>query len=222
MKALPILFLFALIIRETSGDVFASTICGNDDGRTPSEDVKVGRIVTSVGNGTAWLMNEKVFFTAGHNFNGTPDENTRVHFTFNEMDAPEEDQYVVDFYRSFVDGAIDWAVGRLFPNNMTGMFPGEAQSKKCKTPTPGCGWFNLSKSVPSAGGHEVAITGYSKSNSQSTSTGSLFNISQLNTSNIALDVLAVLAYDVDTEVRLSRIRIGFYALATFTTPAYRL
>ena len=140
------------------GDIIASTICGPEDSRVRSFDLRQGRLMPM--GCTAWLINESVFITAGHC--GAPDENWRVHFTFDVDDAPEEDQYAVDLpsYASMLipgDGETkDWGAGRLLPNSITGKLPGVAQTEKCGT--FGCGWYSLGQ-VPSVGS-DVTVTGY--------------------------------------------------------------
>jgi hypothetical protein len=203
MKYQPILFLLALIFGETrGGDVIGSTICGPTDDCTPSKDIRQGRIVTvdavlGTVTGTAWLISEDIFMTAGHMGEVTVD--TRVHFTFNTADALDEDQYAVEvssYHFSFVEGeeGNNWAVGRLLPNSSTGKLPGVAQSEKCTTPTSGCGWYNLGPVPSEATGNSVIITGYGIQSDgsvpQSTHTGKL------------LEILArSLSYNTDTMVR---------------------
>lgn len=98
------------------GDVITSTICGPEDDRVRSYDLRQGRLVMPDGTCTAWLISEDVFLTAGHC--GIPDEDWRVHFTFDVDDAPEVDQYAVDLtsYASGINSSQgkDWGAGRLF------------------------------------------------------------------------------------------------------------
>lgn len=170
-------------------DVNPSTICG-DDNRVPSFDLRQGRLVTpGLGTCTAWLISEDVFLTAGHC--GVPDEEWRVHFTFGADDAPEEDQYAIEteldvnpasYGATFIPRlGLDWAAGRLKPNDITGKLPGVAQSEKCGT--MGCGWYSLGPVPSQASGNSITITGYGSNvdNSvpQKTSTGALVGITQV-------------------------------------------
>lgn len=155
---------YAPVSAQGGGDVIAETICGPTDDRVLSFDFRQGRLVMP-GTCTAWLISEDVFLTAGHC--GAPNENWRVHFTFDAHAAQLEDQYAVETHpasygaRYSPSQGLDWAVGRLLPNNITGLLPGVAQSAKCGT--PGCGWYRIG-SVPSqALGNSVTITGYGRS-----------------------------------------------------------
>ncbi len=128
------------------------SICGLEDDRIRSTDVRVGRI----GGCTGWLISEDVFVQAGHC--GTPSSSTRIHFVYGTGNAAPDDQYAVDVSTyNFENGGVgqDWGAARLLPNSSTGKLPGVAQSEKCGS--PGCGWFNLG-TVPSSG--NIRITGY--------------------------------------------------------------
>ena len=169
-------------------EIVGESICGDNDDRGPSTDVRIGRI----GGCTGWLISENVFIQAGHC--GTPSSSTRIHFVYGTVSADPKDQYAVDIstYQG-VNGGVgnDWGAGRLLPNSITGKFPGIAQSEKCGT--PGCGWLNLG-SVPSGtSGNNVRITGYGTaevdSRSQKTHVGALVSIG-----------LTSLAYIPDTTV----------------------
>ena len=166
------------------GDVITSTICGPEDDRVRSYDLRQGRLVMPDGTCTAWLISEEVFLTAGHC--GILHEDWRVHFTFDVDDAPEEDQYAVDppSYASGINSSQgkDWGAGRLLPNSITENLPGVAQTLKCGTYA--CGWYSLG-SVPSqVSGTRITITGYGVSSDpddttpqpQKTSTGPLSSI----------------------------------------------
>eukprot|EP00547_Thalassionema_nitzschioides_P001440 CAMPEP_0194203414 /NCGR_PEP_ID=MMETSP0156-20130528/3196_1 /TAXON_ID=33649 /ORGANISM="Thalassionema nitzschioides, Strain L26-B" /LENGTH=523 /DNA_ID=CAMNT_0038929161 /DNA_START=86 /DNA_END=1653 /DNA_ORIENTATION=+ len=156
-------------------DVTADTICGDDDDRAASTDVRNGRI----GGCTGWLISEDVFIQAGHC--GTPSSSTRIHFTYGVSGAPLEDQYAVDVASYVgVNGGVgnDWGAGRLLPNSVTGKKPGVAQGEKCGS--PGCGWYTLG-TVPSAiTDNNIRITGYGTaavdSRSQKTHVGPLSTI----------------------------------------------
>ena len=133
--------------------VGVESICGAEDDRSPSYDVRQGRIALG-GSCTAWLVSESVFVTAGHCGNAT--ERSRMHFTFDVGPANAEDQYAVELstYVRVYEGALDdpdWAVGRLLPNAGTKLLPGVAQG----------GWYNISTSAAawSVDG-TVRITGY--------------------------------------------------------------
>eukprot|EP00573_Skeletonema_grethae_P005631 CAMPEP_0201712026 /NCGR_PEP_ID=MMETSP0578-20130828/59433_1 /ASSEMBLY_ACC=CAM_ASM_000663 /TAXON_ID=267565 /ORGANISM="Skeletonema grethea, Strain CCMP 1804" /LENGTH=810 /DNA_ID=CAMNT_0048201083 /DNA_START=53 /DNA_END=2485 /DNA_ORIENTATION=- len=165
------------------GEIIGESICGDTDDRTPSNDVRVGRI----GGCTGWLISEDVFIQAGHC--GTPSTSDRIHFVYGTGSADPEDQYAVDVstYQG-VDGGVgnDWGAGRLLPNSITGKLPGTAQSDKCGT--PGCGWYNLG-SVPSGtSGNNIRITGYGTaavaSRSQKTHVGALASIGSTSLSYI--------------------------------------
>jgi len=144
-------------------DIISESICGDTDDRTPSTDVRMGRLSSGGGSCTAWLISEDAYVTAGHC--GTPTSSSRIHFVFSNGSAPPEDQYAVDVSQYVGSGAFtssgnDWGVGRVLPNSVTGKLPGVAQSEKCGTPGPGCGWFNLG-SVPSTTTEKnIRITGY--------------------------------------------------------------
>eukprot|EP00985_Skeletonema_marinoi_P000924 scaffold372_cov181-Skeletonema_marinoi.AAC.1 len=156
-------------------DGIANSICGDDDDRIPSTDVRMGRI----GGCTGWLISEDVFIQAGHC--GTPSSSTRIHFVFGTGNAAPEDQYAVDVtsYQG-VNGGVgnDWGAGRLFPNSVTGKLPGVAQSEKCGS--SGCGWFNLGPVPSTTSGNNIRITGYGtaavESRSQKTHVGALTTI----------------------------------------------
>ena len=164
------------------GDVITSTICGPEDNRVRSYDLRQGRLLPM--GCTAWLISEDVFLTAAHC--GIPDEDWRLHFTFDAEGAPEEDQYAVDLtsYASEYNPSQekDWGAGRLLPNSITEKLPGVAQTEKCGTFA--CGWYSLG-SVPSqVSGTRITITGYGVSSDpddttpqpQMTSTGPLSTI----------------------------------------------
>eukprot|EP00984_Skeletonema_dohrnii_P025876 scaffold15108_cov71-Skeletonema_dohrnii-CCMP3373.AAC.1 len=107
--------------------LIAASICGDTDDRTPSTDVRMGRI----GGCTGWLISEDVFIQAGHC--GTPSSSTRIHFVYGTGSAAPEDQYAVDVASyDGVNGGVgnDWGAGRLLPNSVTGKLPGVAQSEK--------------------------------------------------------------------------------------------
>jgi len=136
-------------------DTSGQSICGDNDDRQVSNDVRAGRI----GGCTGWLISENVFIQAGHC--GTPSSATRIHFINTSGSAPIEDQYAVDVasYQG-VNGGVgnDWGAGKLLPNSDTGLLPGVAQSAKCEG--DGCGWYNIGTVPAQAAGNNIRITGY--------------------------------------------------------------
>mmetsp|Transcript_2464 Transcript_2464/g.3761 ORF Transcript_2464/g.3761 Transcript_2464/m.3761 type:complete len:369 (-) Transcript_2464:889-1995(-) len=157
------------------GDIVADSICGLEDDRVASEDVRVGRM----GGCSAWLISENVFIWAGHC--GTPGDNTRIHFTYGTGSAATEDQYAVDLptHRRSTGFGNDWGAGRFKKNSSTQKWPGVAQTEKCGT--PGCGWYTLGPVPSQTTGNNIRITGYGvaavQSRSQKTHIGELYSIS---------------------------------------------
>jgi len=144
---------------DKDGDGVAESICGNDDDRIASTDVRAGRI----GGCTGWLISENVFIQAGHC--GTPNTGTRIHFTFGDGVAHSRNQYAVDVatYRGLDEGVgRDWGAGRLHANRSTGQFPGIAQQKKCLAAggSDGCGWYTLGTVPSDTARNNIRITGY--------------------------------------------------------------
>ena len=169
---------------DRDGDPNGQSICGDNDDRVYSNDVRQGWI----GGCTGWLVSEDVFIQAGHC--GTPSSSTRLHFTNTSASAPIEDQYAVDVasYQG-VHGSVgnDWGAGRLLPNPATGLLPGVAQSAKCGG--EGCGWYNLGVVPAQAAGINIRITGYGEAEfqtrSQRTSVGALTRIGWSSLSYVA-------------------------------------
>jgi hypothetical protein len=183
----------------------ADSICGLEDDRIPSTDVRVGRI----GGCTGWLISESVFVQAGHC--GTPSSSARIHFVYGTGNAAPEDQYAVDVSTyKFENGGVgqDWGAARLLKNSVTGKLPGVAQSEKCGS--AGCGWFNLG-TVPSSG--NIRITGYGTAAVDSRSQKTHFD---------ALSSVAstYLRYVPDTTVSISKYVDVFliFCLLKFTSP----
>ncbi len=182
-------------------EIIGESICGNTDDRTPSTDVRLGRI----GGCTGWLISEDVFIQAGHC--GTPSSSTRIHFVYGTGSADPADQYAVDVatYQG-VNGGVgnDWGAGRLLPNSVTGKRPGAAQSEKCGT--PGCGWFNLGTVPSGTSGNNIRITGYGTaavaSRSQKTHIGALANIQATSLQYVPDTTVSSLRYHHYCNLRL--------------------
>ena len=108
---------------DRDGDPNGQSICGDNDDRIYSNNVRQGWI----GGCTGWLISEDVFIQAGAC--GTPSSSTRIHFINTSASAPAEDQYAVapGSYLG-VNGSMgnDWGAGRLLPNSVTGLLPGVA------------------------------------------------------------------------------------------------
>lgn len=188
--------------------LISDSLCGVDD-RTPSTDVRVGRL-EPVGC-TVYLISEDIYVTAGHC--GTPNSSTRIHFTFGTGNAPAEDQYAVDInsYQG-VDGGFgnDWGVGRLLPNS--GKNAGVRQSEKCGS--QGCAWFTIGDVPLQTSGNNIRITGYGTAvvDSQSQKT----HVDALTTINSTF-----LRYIPDTTVRIPLhfqyfSNIIFFSIHSFT------
>jgi len=121
-----------------------TSVCG-PDGRTPNNDVRVGRLMP-IGC-TGWIVSDDQILTAGHCISSA----TQV-LQFNVPPsrpngspvAPKpKDQYIVDQSSILkgepVEPGNDWATLRVFPNSQTGLLPRAAQGSSFKlsnTATP--------------------------------------------------------------------------------------
>ena len=120
--------------------------CGPTDDRQPSNDPKVGRLL-SVGC-TGWLIHDDKVISAGHCTQSgatTLQFNVPLSSTFGTLMHPgPEDQYSVDSSsRIYVNGGIgnDWGVFRVFNNTQTGLQPSAVQGdvffvRQDLTPSP--------------------------------------------------------------------------------------
>ena len=169
------------------------TICGTEDDRILSDDVRQGRM----GGCTAFLVSKNVFVWAGHCGGelGTPTSSDRIHFVYDSSSALSEDQYAVDIptYRGSNGAAgYDWGAGRFTQTN--GRWPGVAQALKCQNQAcdhctgnnagKECGWYNLGTAPGSTTGNSIRVTGYGIANTQDrwqkTHTGSLTGITSIS------------------------------------------
>lgn len=155
-------------------EIGPTSICGAVDDRIASNDIRVARLIP--GGCTAWLVSEDVYLTAGHCQEPTSD--SRLHFIgWNPVNsdpdvsptAHPQDQYAIDpsTYDEENGGVgADWGVGKLLPNDITGLTAGVAQSAKCDQSWPssgtglGCGWFEIGEVPDSAAGNNIRVTGH--------------------------------------------------------------
>jgi V8-like Glu-specific endopeptidase len=108
------------------------TICGSEDDRKPSFDLKVGRLNSEIGNGgcTVTMIGSTCAISAGHC------KSTFVNAEFNTPETDKngfaptskpEDIYKID--KSSIDYETgmgnDWAVLKIKANEITGKFPGD-------------------------------------------------------------------------------------------------
>jgi len=139
-------------------------ICGPNDDRVLSDDVRVGRLRPF--GGTARIHDDckHCLLTAGHCFYPDNNVNDTVEFNVPLSDAdgnlnhpPSEDQYSIDpssIQKQYVEdtpAGDDWAYFGCFPNSNTGLTPAEAQGD----------WFILT-TPPAVGGQDIRITGYGR------------------------------------------------------------
>ena len=195
---------YAPVYAQGGEDGVAETICGPNDDRVRSFDVRQGRL-QPIGC-TAWLISENVFLTAGHCAADQAGQDPLVHFTSGAEDAPLEDQYAVDLssYKSVLvpteEGLIDWAAGRLHRNPLTGKWPGVAQTQKCGA--QGCGWYSLGPVPSQVSENDITIIGYGEIEGrvfpQTIHTGPLVNINKYE-----------LHYRTDSTVRMINCSVAF-------------
>ena len=110
------------------------TICGSTDDRTLSEDKKVARASSNSRNYgcTATMIGRSCAISVGHCVGSLEKLSFNVPLSINTIAQPSspEDTYyrTKDFLRYKNNGAgNDWAVIRILPNKITGLYPGDVQ-----------------------------------------------------------------------------------------------
>lgn len=146
---------FAFGFSPEPGTQIETSICGDFDDRSGSNDPRVGRLF--FGGCTGWLVHNGAALTAGHC--GTPDGNIMGVIEFNvplsssngvPFAAPVNDQYPVTGVMASESGGegADYAVFSVGPNSNTGLFPHRSQ-----------GFFHMTSAVP-VEGTTLRVTGY--------------------------------------------------------------
>jgi len=140
----------------------AETICGANDDRTLSNDVRVGRL-WPIGC-TGWIINDanNCFLTAGH-CSGSSAEVMEFNVPLSSgggmpQHPGPEDQYPVDIAsKQSQNGGIgqDWGYFGCFANTETGLTAAEVQGA----------FFVLAATPPPVSGQNIRITGYGTTSS---------------------------------------------------------
>ena len=149
-----------LIVGATFGTLFRSlqNVCGNQDDRVQSADVRQGRLSTPSSFCTGWLIGPDIMLSAGHcdNSGGPSILSFNVPNSTNSG-APQashpDDQYpVLSQSVSSLDAGLgaDWMAARVGANSNTGQLPGTVQGD----------WYQMGAVPTSAGGNEIRLTGY--------------------------------------------------------------
>ena len=178
------------------------SICGVDDDRILSNDVRTAKIVP-IGC-TAWLIDDAqgCFLTAGHCVDLTPNS-LAGGFSVIEFDVPlsnpngssnhaaPENQYAIDFSSVQWDQTVignDWAYFGAFPNSMTQLTPLEAQGSS----------FILADPPLVPGKETIRISGHGSVDGSNSTPREWSGVQTTHTGPISSINGTVLRYEVDT------------------------
>jgi V8-like Glu-specific endopeptidase len=155
LKSISTLLLLALL--STPSLAYEKTICGYNDDRLPSFDMKVARALKDVngtGGCTVTMIGKSCAVSAGHcasylkvaEFNTPPSIDGQI-----QHPAPVDVYHMEEgslFYRNGGPGK-DYAVVRYLPNKITGQYPGDVQ-----------GNYEVSFEAPVSDIINISLTGY--------------------------------------------------------------